>query len=59
MPERLAERTSRIAGVAALKTRIVKDATLDVAGLEEPAAGRLMSIPEHGRPSRALVRRFG
>jgi putative ABC transport system permease protein len=36
-PERLAARIGRIPGVKAVATRIVRDVTLDVAGLEEPA----------------------
>jgi putative ABC transport system permease protein len=48
-PERLAARIGRIPGVKAVATRIVRDVTLDVAGLEEPATGRLVSIPERGR----------
>ncbi|MBK8147020.1 MAG: ABC transporter permease [Acidobacteria bacterium] len=38
-----------IDGVAAAETRIVRDVTLDIAGLDEPATGRLVSIPETRR----------
>jgi putative ABC transport system permease protein len=38
-----------IAGVAQAETRVVVDVTLDVAGMAEPAAGRLISFPA-GRP---------
>jgi putative ABC transport system permease protein len=38
-----------IPGVAQVETRVVMDVTLDVAGLAEPATGRLISIPA-GRP---------
>ena len=38
-----------IPGVAQVETRVVMDVTLDVAGLAEPATGRLISIPS-GRP---------
>ncbi|NEX11870.1 MAG: ABC transporter permease [Prosthecochloris sp.] len=38
-----------IDGVAAVRTRIIADVTLDVAGLDEPASGRLVSIPEKRR----------
>jgi len=34
----------------AVRTRIVKEVTLDVPGLAEPATGRLVSVPERGRP---------
>lgn len=38
-----------INGVAAVETRVVHDVTLDVAGLDEPATGRLISVPETRR----------
>jgi putative ABC transport system permease protein len=49
-PQRLDERIAAIPGVEAVLTRVVADVTLDVPGLTEPATGRLVSIPEHGRP---------
>ena len=49
-PERLAGRIARIPGVKWVETRIVKDVTLDVAGMAEPATGRLVSVPARGRP---------
>ncbi|MEM7022859.1 MAG: ABC transporter permease, partial [Pseudomonadota bacterium] len=49
-PERLAERIQLLPGVALTVLRIVKDVTLDVPGLDEPATGRLISIPERSRP---------
>ncbi|HEY7509461.1 MAG TPA: FtsX-like permease family protein, partial [Vicinamibacteria bacterium] len=39
-----------VPGVAAVDTRVVADVTLDVPGLDEPATGRLVSIPADGRP---------
>jgi putative ABC transport system permease protein len=39
-----------IPGVAAVETRVVADVTLDVPGLDEPALGRLVSIPVPMRP---------
>ena len=45
-PEWLAGRIGEIPGVGAVQTRIVADVTLDVPGLDEPATGRLISIPE-------------
>jgi putative ABC transport system permease protein len=49
-PESLAEAISAIPGVAAVQTRVLMDVTLDVPGLDEPATGRLISIPEHRAP---------
>ena len=45
-PETLRDRLRDIRGVAQVQTRIVMDVTLDVAGLDEPAVGRLISIPD-------------
>src|SRR6266545_4132788 len=45
-PEPLAARIRAIPGVAASETRIVANVTLDVPGVEEPARGRIISIPE-------------
>ncbi len=39
-----------IAGVSVLDTRVVADVTIDVPGLDEPATGRLISVPSRGRP---------
>ena len=33
-----------------VSTRVVADVTLDVPGMAEPATGRLISLPERGRP---------
>lgn len=49
-PESLTSSIRTIPGVAGVRTRIVVDVTLDIPGLEEPATGRLISIPEHRRP---------
>lgn len=45
-PNGLAQQMAAIPGVARVQTRIVADVTLDVAGLAEPAVGRLISLPE-------------
>ena len=45
-PESLAEEIRALPGVAQVRTRVVADVTLDVPGLLEPAAGRLVAIPE-------------
>jgi putative ABC transport system permease protein len=49
-PESLRSAIAEISGVGAVQTRIVTDVTLDVAGLEEPATTRLVSIPERRAP---------
>lgn len=49
-PMSLADEFAAISGVAAVQPRIVSDVTLDVADLPEPAVGRIISWPEHGRP---------
>ena len=50
-PVRLESRIAGLEGVHALATRVVVDVTLDVPGMAEPATGRLISIPERGRPA--------
>jgi putative ABC transport system permease protein len=49
-PATLTARIADLPGVARVETRVVRDVTLDVAGLSEPGVGRLVSIPETGRP---------
>jgi putative ABC transport system permease protein len=49
-PQSLAARATAIPGVAQVRTRVVEHVTLDVPGLEEPAIGRLISIPDRPRP---------
>jgi putative ABC transport system permease protein len=59
-PQALTGRISDIPGVQAVQTRIVADVTLDIAGMMEPAIGRLISLPEHDAPSlNALALRQG
>ena len=50
-PNSLEARIAEIAGVAHAQTRVVRDVTLDLHDLTEPAAGRLISIPENGQIS--------
>jgi putative ABC transport system permease protein len=50
-PEYLAARVALIPGVKWVETRVVADVTLDIPGMAEPATGRLVSIPEQGRPA--------
>src|SRR5690348_10596205 len=49
-PESIAADIAAIPGVAAVQTRVVADVTLDMPGLDEPATGRLISIPERPAP---------
>jgi putative ABC transport system permease protein len=49
-PSSLAPRIAAIPGVQSVATRVVADVTLDVPGMREPATGRLISLPQHGRP---------
>ena len=51
-PDYVADNIARIPGVASVQIRIVVEVTLDVPGLDEPALGRIISIPE--RPTRML-----
>ena len=60
VPERAAEAIRRLPGVAAVQTRLVADAVIGLEGVEEPIAGRLVSLPERGEPEvNALVLRQG
>lgn len=45
-PEEIARRINAIDGVAAVQTRVVAEVTLAVPGLDEPATGRIVSIPD-------------
>ena len=49
-PASLETRIAAIPGVEIVHTRVVASVTLDVPGLDEPAAGRLVSLPDRGRP---------
>ena len=48
-PLSLHNRIASIPGVSQAETRVVVDVTLDIEGLEEPATGRLVSIPDQQR----------
>jgi putative ABC transport system permease protein len=50
VPSSVEPRLAAIPGIEVLATRVVADVTLDVPGLAEPATGRLISLPERGRP---------
>ena len=49
-PQRVAGEIAALPGVSAIETRVVADVTLDLAQLDEPATGRLVSIPVERRP---------
>jgi putative ABC transport system permease protein len=49
-PLRIERTLAEIPGVAVVETRVVANVTLDVPGLEEPASGRLVSLPSRERP---------
>ena len=49
-PNSLANRIAGIPGIQQVQTRVVVDVNLDVPGLDEPATGRLISIPEQQTP---------
>ena len=49
-PDTVAERLQAIPGVETVVTRVVRDVTLDVPGMSEPAVGRLVSIPADEQP---------
>lgn len=51
-PNTLAARIERIPGVSQVQTRVVREVTLDMPSLSEPAVGRLISIPD--RPTLGL-----
>lgn len=50
-PLAAAERLGEIAGVAAVEPRVVVDVTLDIPGMDEPATGHIVSLPEE-KPQR-------
>ncbi|MDH3591273.1 MAG: ABC transporter permease, partial [Planctomycetota bacterium] len=50
-PEHVARRLGMIPGVQHVQTRVVAHVTLDVPGMVETAIGKLVSIPDRGRPA--------
>lgn len=50
VPSFLAQKISEIEDVAALDTRIEKLVLLDIENLAEPATGRVISLPDFGKP---------
>lgn len=49
-PDALKDRLTEIPGVGQVQTRIVVNVNLSVSGLDEPASGKLISLPELDRP---------
>jgi putative ABC transport system permease protein len=49
-PERISSRLAEIPGVETIDTRVAAEVTLDIPGMEEPARGRLISIPADSHP---------
>jgi putative ABC transport system permease protein len=49
-PDSLIDRIGNLPGVAIAERRIVVPVNLSVPGLDEPASGRLISVPDIGRP---------
>lgn len=59
-PERLRQEIAEIGGVAAVETRIVETAVLDIEGMVEPASAMLVSVPDSGEEVlNALYMRLG
>lgn len=58
-PNAIKQRVAELPGVARVETRIVEAVNLDVPGLDEPAVGQLISLPEGFEPSlnRVYLRR--
>jgi putative ABC transport system permease protein len=49
-PNAVAARAAAIPGVAAVQPGLSVQVTLDIAGLDEPASGQVLSLPEFGPP---------
>jgi putative ABC transport system permease protein len=49
-PNSLVARITEIPGVAGVQAGISVQATLDIAGLDEPASGTVLSLPDFGEP---------
>jgi putative ABC transport system permease protein len=50
-PSSLETRIAALPGADIVSTRVVADVTLDIPGMAEPATGRLISLPDRGRPA--------
>jgi putative ABC transport system permease protein len=49
-PNHVRGQIEQIPGIAQVQTRVVQSVTLDVAGMSEPAVGRIISIPDRKTP---------
>src|SRR5688572_6331006 len=49
-PLRISDEIRAIPNVSAVETRVVANVTLDLESLDEPASGRLVSVPSNRRP---------
>jgi putative ABC transport system permease protein len=49
-PESMVARIRELPGVADVETRVVRDVTLDIPDMNEPATGRIISIPDGREP---------
>jgi putative ABC transport system permease protein len=58
-PDSSIARLQDIPGIDVVESRVVADVTIDVPGFDEPAVGRLISIPDEGPPklNQLLIRR--
>lgn len=50
-PESVARRIEELPGVGVVQTRISKEVTLPIEGMDRPAYARLLSLPEAGEPA--------
>ena len=50
-PIALVDRIADIPGVGEVDPRIIQGVTLDITSLDEPAVGRLISLPNRGEPT--------
>jgi putative ABC transport system permease protein len=55
-PEALARRLKALSGVALVETRIAKDVSLPIEGLDRAAYGRIISLPAHGEQATNALR---
>src|SRR5690554_6024322 len=49
-PESLAQRLRRVPGVSLVETRVSAPVNLEIQGFDEPATGRILSLPEGSQP---------
>lgn len=49
-PVSVVRRVAELPGVSALEHRLIEGVTLDIPGFDEPAVGRVVSLPDRGAP---------